>query len=335
MIRSFTDISRANAMPGIEKQFDLPSIGGYVGGQSSFPSWNCVMSRTIVSVLLFLAGIALQDASAADRPNILIILIDDFGYGDLPIHGCKDIPTPNIDALAQSSVRCTQGYISAPQCSPTRAGLMTGRYQQRFGHEYNSAIEGSNLSREEVTLAERLKKAGYRTGLVGKWHLGEDEQHHPLARGFDEFFGFVGGANPYLPAGPRGVVPRIMRGKEPAEEKRFLTQAFAEEASAFLDRHQKEPFFLYLAFNATHGPLQAPQKYLDKFQSIADETRRTYAAMTSALDDAVGTVLAKLKASGLEQDTLVFFFNDNDGPTDVNGSLNTPFRGVKGETREG
>ena len=151
----------------------------------------------------------------------------------MSIHGCKDIPTPNIDALGRSSVRCTQGYISAPQCSPTRAGLMTGRYQQRFGHEYNSAVEGSNLSLAEVTLAERLKKADYKTGLVGKWHLGDDEQHHPLSRGFDEFFGFLGGANPYLPQGPRAVVPRIMRGKEPAEEKRFLTQAFAEEAAPF------------------------------------------------------------------------------------------------------
>jgi len=292
------------------------------------------MTRMLSAVLLLIAA-ALCGVQAADRPNILVILIDDFGFGDLSIHGCKDIPTPHIDALAVGSVRCTQGYISAPQCSPTRAGLMTGRYQQRFGHEYNSAVEGSNLPLAEVTLAERLKKAGYKTGLVGKWHLGEDDQHHPLSRGFDEFFGFLGGANPYLPQGPRAVVPRIMRDRQPAEEKRFLTEAFAEEACAFFDRHQKEPFFLYLAFNATHGPLQAPKNYLDKFQSIADETRRTYAAMTSALDDAVGTVLNKLKASGLEQNTLVFFFDDNGGPTDVNGSLNTPFRGVKGETREG
>jgi arylsulfatase A-like enzyme len=283
-------------------------------------------------LLLLLIGV---NVVAADRPNILIILIDDFGYGDLSIHGCKDIPTPHIDALGAASVRCTQGYISAPQCSPTRAGLLTGRYQQRFGHEYNSAIEGSKLPLTEVTLAERLKAAGYKTGLVGKWHLGDDEKHHPLARGFDEFFGFLGGANPYLPQGPKAVVPRILRGREPADEKGFLTEAFAREATAFIDRHQQEPFFLYLAFNATHGPLQAPQKYLDRFTNIADEKRRTYAAMTSALDDAVGAVLAKLRASGLEENTLVFFFDDNGGPTDVNGSLNTPFRGVKGETREG
>ena len=293
-------------------------------------------SWLLICTALVLAHPAMLLAQAAiAHPNILLILIDDFGYGDLSIHGCKDIQTPNIDGLAAGGVRCTQGYISAPQCSPTRAGLMTGRYQQRFGHDFNSAIEGSNLSLTEVTLAQRLKMAGYKTGLVGKWHLGDDDAHHPLARGFDEFFGFLGGANPYLPAGPKAVVPRILRGQDPADEKGFLTEAFAREASAFIELHQKEPFFLYLAFNATHGPLQAPQKYLDKFASIADETRQTYAAMTSVLDDAVGVVLQKLKATGLEQNTLVFFVDDNGGPTDVNGSLNTPFRGVKGETREG
>jgi arylsulfatase A-like enzyme len=292
------------------------------------------MKLRFTSTLLGLIAIA-ATALAADHPNIVVILIDDFGYGDLSIHGCKDIPTPHIDGLAASGVRCTQGYISAPQCSPTRAGLLTGRYQQRFGHEHNSAIEGSKLPLTEVTLAERLKSAGYATGLVGKWHLGDNEQHHPLARGFDEFFGFLGGANPYLPQGPQGVVPRILRGREPANEKEYLTEAFAREAVAFIDRHQKSPFFLYLAFNASHGPLQATQKYLGRFQNITDEKRRTYAAMTSALDDAVGAVLSKLRNAGLEENTLIFFFSDNGGPTDVNASRNDPFRGVKGEVREG
>lgn len=293
------------------------------------------MCRLVACLPLFVALIAPLDAAAQSRPNILVILVDDFGFGDLSIHGCEDIPTPQIDALAAGGVRCTQGYISAPQCSPTRAGLMTGRYQQRFGHEYNSAIEGSRLSLAEVTLAERLKKAGYATGLVGKWHLGDDEQHHPLARGFDEFFGFLGGANPYLPQGPQGVVPRILRGREPAQEKGFLTEAFAREAAAFIERHKEQPFFLYLAFNATHGPLQASQKYLDRFASIADEKRRTFAAMTSAMDDAVGIVLDKVRSAKLEENTLIFFCSDNGGPTDVNASRNDPYRGVKGEVREG
>src|SRR5262249_4894880 len=148
------------------------------------------------------------------------------GHGDVGASGCKDIPTPHVDSLARSGVRCTHGYISAPQCSPTRAGLMTGRYQQRFGHEHNAALPDSALSLEEKTLADRPQAAGYTTGLVGRWHLGSDEKHHPLARGFDEFFGFLGGANPYLPQGPKGVVSRILRGREEANEKEYLTDAF-------------------------------------------------------------------------------------------------------------
>ena len=274
--------------------------------------------------------------SAADaKPNIVLIVADDFGYGDLSIHGCKDIATPHTDSIAQAGIRCSQGYVSAPQCSPTRAGLLTGRYQQRFGHEYNSAKADSALELTETTLPERLKAAGYATGMVGKWHLGSGEPYQPLSRGFEEFFGFLGGANPYLPVGPAGVVPRIMRGRQPADEKAYLTEAFGREAVAFIDRHQKQPFFLYLPFNAPHGPLQAPPKTLERFAQIEDETRRVYAAMVSAVDDAIGSVLEKLRTAGLEDNTLVFFISDNGGPTDVNASRNDPFRGVKGELSEG
>jgi arylsulfatase A-like enzyme len=289
----------------------------------------------LLAVVVFAAFPGLCQAGGRARPNIVVILADDYGHGDCGINGCKDIPTPHIDSLAKNGVRCAQGYISAPQCSPTRAGLLTGRYQQRFGHEHNMAHPGSALPLSETTLAQRLRVAGYVTGLVGKWHLGLDEKHHPLQRGFQEFFGFLGGANPYLPRGPAGIVPRILRGTQDANEKEHLTEAFAREATAFIDRHRKEPFFLYLAFNAPHGPLEAPPKYLDRFGGIKDEKRRTYAAMVSAMDDAIGRVLAKLRELGLEDDTLIFFVSDNGGPTDVNGSSNWPFRGVKGELREG
>jgi arylsulfatase A-like enzyme len=274
---------------------------------------------------------------AADppRPNVVVILADDYGFGDCGVHGCKDIPTPHIDSIANEGTRCSSGYVSAPQCSPTRAGLLTGRYQQRFGHEFNAAIEGSALSLKETTLADRLKTAGYATGLVGKWHLGLDEPHHPQARGFQEFFGFLGGANPYLPRGAAGTVPRILRGNADAQEKEYLTDAFGREAVAFIDRHKAGPFFLYLAFNAPHGPLEATEERLKKFASIADEKRRTYAAMVSAMDDAIGRVLAKLRDDKLDGNTLVVFLSDNGGPTDVNASRNDPLRGVKGETREG
>jgi arylsulfatase A-like enzyme len=287
--------------------------------------------------LLWVLGFSLPSACRAaepkTKPNILIILADDMGYGDVGVHGCKDIPTPHIDSIAKKGVRCSSGYVSAPVCSPSRAGLLTGRYQQRFGHESNSF--DSPLSLKETTIADRLRAAGYVTGLVGKWHLGSDEPHRPGSRGFQEFFGFLSGANPYLPRGSAGEVPRIVRGQKDAHEKEYLTDALGREAVAYIDRHRKEPFFLYLAFNAPHGPLEAPPKYLKRFEAIKDEKRRTYAAMVSALDDAVGSVLGKLRSAGLEENTLVFFLNDNGGPTAQNASRNTPLRGAKAEMYEG
>jgi arylsulfatase A-like enzyme len=293
------------------------------------------MFRRLAMALAVLALACDSRLTAAGRPNIVVILADDYGFGDCGINGCRDIPTPHIDSIAKEGTRCSSGYVSAPQCSPTRAGLLTGRYQQRFGHEFNAAIAESALSLKETTLADRLKAAGYATGLVGKWHLGSSEQHHPQSRGFDEFFGFLGGANPYLPRGPKGTVPRILRGKVDAEEKSYLTDAFGREAVAFIDRHKAKPFFLYLAFNASHGPLEADEARLKKFASIAGPKRRTYACMVSAMDDAIGKVLAKLRDDKLDGNTLVFFFSDNGGPEDVNASRNDPLRGVKGETREG
>jgi arylsulfatase A-like enzyme len=274
-------------------------------------------------------------ADALAKPNIIVIVADDLGYGDIGVHGCKDVPTPHIDSLAKGGVRCTQGYLSAPQCSPTRAGFLTGRYQQRFGHEHNRSYPDSAMPLTEKTLADRLKAAGYATALVGKWHLGTGEKHHPMSRGFDEFFGFLGGANPFLPQPNTGTVPRVLRAREDAKEKEYLTDAFGREAAAFVERHREGPFFLYLAFNAPHLPLEATPKYLERFKQIDDETRRTCAAMISAMDDAVGVLLAKLKSAGLDENTLVFFISDNGGPTRQNSSRNTPLTGVKGEVHEG
>src|SRR5262249_29311860 len=179
-------------------------------------------AECLSGLFLLAAGCAVPSpgwgAEPATKPNILVILADDYGYGDVGVHGCKDIPTPHIDSIAKNGVRCSNGYVSAPQCSPTRAGLMTGRYQQRFGHEHNQAYGGA-LALTEVPLADRLKAAGYVTGLVGKWPLGSDDKPHPQSRGFQEFFGFLGGANPSLPQPKTGVVPRILRGKEQAKEK--------------------------------------------------------------------------------------------------------------------
>jgi arylsulfatase A-like enzyme len=282
-------------------------------------------------------GLAAGPLRAADRskPNIVILLADDLGYADVGFQGCKDTPTPHIDSLAKEGVRCTSGYVSGPYCSPTRAGLMTGRYQQRFGHEFNPGGGNAGLPLSETTTADRLKAAGYATGLVGKWHLGAAPRFHPQRRGFDEFFGFLGGAHPYFPG--RGAP--IFRGTAEVKEKEYLTDAFAREAVAFIHRHKQKPFFLYLAFNAVHTPMHATDDRLKKFSSITDPTRRTYAAMLTAMDEAVGRVLDKLREERLENDTLVFFFSDNGGPTmrgtTINGSRNTPLRGSKRTTLEG
>jgi arylsulfatase A-like enzyme len=290
--------------------------------------------RLCGSVVVLLAASA-AIAADGDRPNIVVIVGDDMGYADVGFHGCKDIPTPHLDALAASGVRCTNGYVSGPYCSPTRAGLLTGRYQNRFGHEFNAGGGATGLPVSERTLADRLKEAGYATGLVGKWHLGAAQQFQPQQRGFDEFFGFLGGAHSYFPEAGSGV----LRGKSPANEQAYLTDAFAREAVSFVEHHREHPFFLYLAFNAVHTPMHATDARLTKFESIADPKRRTYAAMMSAMDDAIGAVLGKLRELDLEKNTLVFFVSDNGGPTMVgtttNASRNDPLRGSKRTTLEG
>ena len=267
------------------------------------------------------------------RPNIILILADDLGYADLGVQGCPDIPTPHIDSIAGNGVRFTNGYVSSPICSPTRAGLVTGRYQQRFGHELNFGAPDApfGLPLSEATLADRLQARGYTTGLVGKWHLGINEEFHPQNRGFDEFFGFLGGEHSYFPDDS----DPLLRGTQVVPETEYLTDACAREAVAFIDRHRQEPFFLYLPFSAVHLPLEATEKYLTRFPSIPDENRRTLAAMLSAMDDGVGQVLKKLRETDLEERTLIFFLSDNGGITAKNASRNDPLRGTKFQVYEG
>jgi arylsulfatase A-like enzyme len=289
----------------------------------------------IIAVCLAIAVVGASPIDAADskKPNIIFIVGDDMGYADEGFQGCQDIPTPHLDALAKASVRCTNGYVSGPYCSPTRAGLMTGRYQTRFGHEFNAGGAGSGLPVSETMIAARLKAAGYATGLVGKWHLGSEPQFHPQKRGFDEFFGFLGGAHDYF--NDQG----ILRGTQQVDEKEYLTDAFGREAVEFIERHKSGPFFLYLAFNAVHTPMQADDPRLMKFASISDKQRRTYAAMMSAMDDAIGRVRKKLDQAGIADNTLVTFISDNGGPTmpgtTMNASSNKPLRGSKRTTLEG
>lgn len=290
------------------------------------------MKLIITFSAVLLAPLALLNA-AERKPNILIIVGDDMGYADVGFHHCRDIPTPNLDALAASGVRFTNGYVSGPYCSPTRAALLTGRYQQRFGHEFNPGGGAQGLPLSETTLADRLKSAGYVTGAVGKWHLGSQPLMHPQQRGFDEFFGFLGGAHSYFQS------DGILRGTAPVKELDYTTDAFGREAVAFIERHSAQPWFLYLAFNAVHTPMHATDGRLAKFPNVVDKRRQTYNAMMLAMDEAIGSVRRMLAESGLENDTLVTFISDNGGPTmngtTVNGSSNAPLRGSKRTTLEG
>ncbi len=295
----------------------------------------------LAAACLVWTGPAPDATATTRRPNVIVILADDLGYADVGFTGCKDIPTPHIDTLAAHGVRCTSGYVSHSFCSPTRAGLMTGRYQQRFGHENNPAWLPEDtkvgLPVNQTTVADVMKSAGYVTGAIGKWHLGAAPCFHPNERGFTEYFGFLGGGHMYLPGSRGGVeytIP-LMRNKTPLELGGYMTDILSSEAAAFIARHKADPFYLYLAYNAVHTPLQAPEKYLNRFAGIADEKRRTYAAMTSAMDDGIGRVLAALREHDLERDTLVFFFSDNGGPITVVPCSNAPLRGGKGQLFEG
>lgn len=294
---------------------------------------------------LLLAPSALLHAA---KPNVLVIIADDLGYNDVGFQGSKQIPTPHLDKLAARSLRCTNGYVSHPFCSPTRAGIMTGRYQHRFGHENNPAwlpeSTTAGLSLEETTFPALMKQAGYTTGAVGKWHLGAHPQFHPNRRGFDEYFGALGGGHVYFPGdkgGPEYQIPLNRNGKDEPQTK-YLTDHFGEEAAAFVGRHAGEarPWMLYLAFNAPHTPLQAPQEWIAKFAGIADKNRQVYAAMVATMDAAIGTVLAKLDETKQAENTLIYFVSDNGGPHLSSRNLtdftdNTPLRGAKGAVYEG
>lgn len=288
----------------------------------------------------------------AQKPNIIVIIADDLGYADVGFNGCKDIPTPNIDRIATHGVKFTSGYVTFSVCGPSRAGLLTGRYPQRFGYERNPQYRPQDpnmgLPKTESTLAETLKNVGYKSGIVGKWHQGADISNHPLNRGFDEFFGHLGGGHQYFPEDliikdsysvdndeGKSYKTWIMRNHEPIKTKKYLTDEFSDEAVQFVERHQKEPFFLYLAYNAPHGPLQATSEYLDRFPNITDKKRKTYAAMVSAVDDGVGRLLDQLEALNLDKNTIVYFLSDNGGPEKTNGSDNGVLREGKSSIYEG
>ena len=298
---------------------------------------------------VFSLSSVIEAADTCKRPNIIVILADDLGYQDVGFNGCTDFPTPNIDRLAKQGVRFANGYVTHSFCAPTRAALMTGRYQQRFGFETNPPYDihntHSGLPKSEITIAERLQKVGYRTGMVGKWHLGASHIHHPNNRGYDFFFGFLGGGHDYFkvdvtkPAHD-GYLQPLMDNNQPATVEGYLTDQLTDKAIGFIGRNKEKPFFLYVAYNAPHTPLQAPKETIEKLSHIKSKQRRAYAAMVVEMDECIGRIIDTLEQNTLRENTLVFFLSDNGGPLDRDDSKksftsNYPLRGGKGDLYEG
>jgi len=287
---------------------------------------------------------------APAKPNLVVIIADDLGYADVGFNGSSEIPTPNIDRIAREGVRFTDGYVTAAVCGPSRAGLITGRYQDRFGGSVNPTIDPSVLNGppvEERTLAELLGGAGYTSMAVGKWHLGTHPDLWPRRRGFDEFYGFLSGGHSYFPE--RLTLEDLSEVRERWGWYRTkllhngvrvgtdasLTDELSDAGAEFVARAAGGgPFFLYLAYNAPHTPMQATEAYLDRFAHIENDRRRTYAAMVSAMDDGIGRVLNALDGAGVAEETLVVFLSDNGG-AENNASDNGGLRGHKGDPFEG
>ncbi len=278
---------------------------------------------------------------APDRrpPVVLLLLVDVLGYRDLGCQGCLDFETPNIDALAGEGLRLTQGYVSHPYCSPSRAGILTGRYQQRFGHEHNPAYDEQDGSLgadvEENMLPALLAGTKYRSAHIGKWHLGAAQPFRPVARGYDEFFGFLGGGHHYFKAdGGSEYAGPLWRGSAPTEQQpTYLTDDLTTEAVAFIERNREQPFFLLLAYNAPHAPDHVSPQYLVGLGGIPHVARRRYAGLVSGVDAGVGRLMATLERNGIDDNTLVIFLSDNGGRRGV--SDNRPLRGNKGWLHEG
>jgi arylsulfatase A-like enzyme len=332
-----------------------------------------------------------QEKSKDPRPNILLITVDDLGMADCSLYGEGDIQTPQIDRLGKEGIVFENAYVTSPVCAPSRAALMTGRYQHRFGFEYTmhdrylrnrleyfgfrffvnsypwkakwankvpdgEAVHQQGLPVSEITLAEVLKKAGYNTGIVGKWHLGWSKEKRPSEFGFDEQYGFFHSHSLYAPEGTPGIVdqkiendwtdPHIWSGQRDGahaihrnykeiEENEFLTDRITEESIAYIEQHKSAPFFLWISYNAPHTPLQAPKEYVDQYQHIEDPVKRVYRAMIHNLDDNLGYLMDYLNEAQLDTNTLVFFLSDNGGAEYTHTTDNGRYEGGKNTEFEG
>lgn len=296
-----------------------------------------------------------QETTDSKRPNIIVVLCDDLGYADVGFNGSEDIQTPQLDKLANEGAIFTSAYVAHPFCGPSRTSIMTGRYAHSIGAQFNlprnSETIGEGVSLDEAFISKVLQNEGYYTGIIGKWHLGAADKFHPNRRGFDEFYGFRGGGHKYFPdqyraayqkqvkAGKKVIIDNITpleyNGKE-VRETEYLTDAFSREAVSFVKKADEanKPFFLYLAYNAPHLPLQAKKEDIAKFEHIKDAKRRTYAAMVYAVDRGIAKLIEKLKANEQYENTLIVFLSDNGGAIG-HGASNFPLLGGKGDTFEG
>ncbi|WP_086934666.1 sulfatase-like hydrolase/transferase [Agarilytica rhodophyticola] len=307
------------------------------------------------TTFLYIAlGSSFSVAGSSQLPNIVVLFSDDAGYADFGFQGSKVMQTPNLDKLASQGIKFNQAYVSDPTCGPSRAGMMTGRYQQRFGYEENnvpgymsevSALRGAQmgLPLSESTMGDYMKVIGYKTGFIGKWHLGGTDELHPMNRGFDRFYGFRGGDRSYFAYeenDPERSLQTFFDKKLEdglgnfKEHDGYLTDVFADKAIDFIKNNKSTPFFLFVSFNAVHTPIEAKVEDLKRFPSLSG-VRKNVAAMTLALDRASGRIIDKLTELNLESNTIVVFTNDNGGPTDKNASNNYPLSGTKSNHLEG
>ncbi|MCC9605902.1 sulfatase-like hydrolase/transferase [Blastopirellula sp. JC732] len=332
----------------------------------------------LMTMGFFLPATRADEAKAIRPPNVLLLVADDLGYAELGCVGNTQVRTPHIDQFAAKSLLCRQAYVAAPNCSPSRAGFLSGRFPTRFGYEFNPIGArnddlGTGIPLQQKTLAEYLHDEGYTTGLVGKWHLGGAADFHPQRHGFDEFYGFLHEGHYFVPSPwqgtttwlrrrglPSGAGERyaingqliysshmghdepaydannpILRGGQPVQELDYLTDAITRESVSFIERYQRNPWFLYVSYNAVHSPLQAKNETLEQFADVEDIHRRIFLSMLADLDKSIGAILQTVKDTNQMDNTLILFFSDNGGPTRETTASNLPLRAGKGSMYEG